>query len=109
MENKIDELFETIQNSQEYIEYKKIQELLKNDIEINNLIENIKELQKKSTKLEYDNNSEYKEIDKEIKNKITKLNSYPIYIEYKNKMNELNDILAMSSNMIEKYIEEVVN
>lgn len=109
MENKIDELFETIKNSSEYLEYQEINNLLKNNEEINNLIENIKELQKKSTKLEHNNNLEYKELDKEIEKKITQLHSYPIYIEYLNKMNELNDILAMSSNMIEKYIEEVIN
>lgn len=109
MENKISELFDAIQNSPEYTEYIKIQELLKNNSEINTLINDIKNLQKQATILEYNNDIKYKELDKEIQKKITKLHSYPIYIEYQNKMNELNDILAMSSNMIEKYIEEVIN
>ncbi len=109
MDNKIDELFETIENSSEYLEYQNINKLLKNNREINDLIESIKELQKKSTKLEYTNNLKYKELDKEIKKKITILHRYPLYNEYLNKMNELNDILAMSSNMIEKYIEEIIN
>ena len=37
------------------------------------------------------------------------LNSIPAYIEYLNKMNEFNDILAMSSKTIEDYVNEKAN
>ena len=45
MNNKIEELFNTIENTKEYIEYNEIKELLINDKEIMNLIKEIKKLQ----------------------------------------------------------------
>lgn len=109
VENKIDELFNTIENSKEYKDYLKIGKSLKKDKKIDKLIEEIKELQKESTILEYNNDDSYKEIDKIIASKVEELNNIPAYQEYLHKMNELNDILAMSSNMLEEYIDEKVN
>ncbi len=108
IENKIDELFNTIENSKEYKSYIKIGNILKEDKEINNLINEIKTLQKKSVNLEYNNDPTYKEIDKIIEEKVNKLNSKPIYKEYLRRMNEFNDILASSSNTIEKYINDQI-
>ena len=63
---KIDELFEAINNSKEYQDYLNISNSLENNEEINNLITEIKTLQKKSVKLEEKGDLTYKEIDKEI-------------------------------------------
>ena len=41
--------------------------------------------------------------------KVEELNQIPAYQEYLNKMNEFNDILAMSSKMIEDYVDEKIN
>jgi cell fate (sporulation/competence/biofilm development) regulator YmcA (YheA/YmcA/DUF963 family) len=106
IENKIDDLFKAIENSKEYQDYLKIGETLSKDNSINELIEEIKKLQKKSTMLEYNNDDSYKEVDKEIEKKVQQLNEIPAYREYLNKMNEFNDILAMSSKMLEDYVEE---
>lgn len=46
MNNKIEELFNTIENTKEYIEYNEIKELLINDEEIMNLIKEIKNYKK---------------------------------------------------------------
>ena len=108
IENKIDELFQAINESKEYKAYQNIGEVLEQDEEINNLIKEIKTLQQKSVRLEEQGNEEYKEIDKEIDELVKKLNSKPIYQEYLKRMNELNDILAMSSNQIEKFINNKV-
>ena len=48
------------------------------------------------------------EIDKEIDKKVADLNSRPIYQEYLRRMNEFNNILAESSNQIEKYVNSKV-
>ncbi|MBQ8681424.1 MAG: YlbF family regulator [Bacilli bacterium] len=108
IEKKIDELFETINNSEEYQSYLNIGKVLEQDEEINNLIKEIKELQQKSVRLEEAGNPEYKEIDKVIEEKVNLLNSKPIYQEYLRRMNEFNDIISMSSNQIEKYINSKV-
>lgn len=104
IEKKIDELFDTINASPEYQSYLKIGEVIEKDEEINKLITEIKELQQKSVRLEEEGNLEYKEIDKIIEEKVALLNSKPIYQEYLRRMNEFNDIIAESSNQIEKYI-----
>lgn len=108
IENKIEELFQAINESEEYKAYQNIGDVLEKDEEINNLIKEIKTLQQKSVRLEEQGNQEYKEIDKEIDKLVKQLNSKPIYQEYLKRMNELNDILAMSSNQIENYINSKI-
>ena len=106
IESKLNKLFDTIENSKEYQDYLRIGNSLSKDERINKLID---ELQKKSTKLEYEKDMSYKEVDKEIEKKVKELNNIPAYKEYLNKMNEFNDILAMSSKMIEDYVDEKTN
>ena len=56
IQNKIDELFETVKNSKEYKAYQNIGEVLKNNDEINDLVNEIKKLQQESVRLEEENN-----------------------------------------------------
>lgn len=74
IESSIENLFTEINNSNEYKEYINIVNILKENKEVNNLIEEIKTLEKKATKLEYEKNKKYIEIDKQIEEK-TKVNS----------------------------------
>lgn len=106
MNNSLEELYNSIENSNYYKEYKKITTILEQDSEVNNLINEIKDLEKKATLLEYKKDPKYKDIDKIIKDKINTLNNNQLYIDYLNKMDELNNILKESSNIIEKYLEE---
>ena len=108
IENKIDELFQAINESDEYKAYLNIGSVLERDEEINKLVAEIKELQQKSVRLEEAGNLEYKEVDKVIEDKVALLNSKPIYQEYLRRMNEFNDILAMSSSQIEKYVNSKI-
>lgn len=108
IENKIDELFQTITDSPEYQSYLSIGKVLDNDEEIKNLISSIKKLQQKSVRLEEQGNAEYKSIDKEIESQVKLLNSKPIYQEYLRRMNQFNDIIAESSNQIEQYINDKI-
>ena len=108
MESNLEELFNAIENSKEYQEYLKMKDILSKDKEIKKIIDEIKELEKKATYLENIGDDKYKEIDEEIKKKTEILNNKPVYQEYLNKMEEFNDELAISSNMINKYIEEKV-
>ena len=97
--DKINDLFDAIYQSDEYKKYLEIGRLLENNKEIKELIDDIKKLQQKSVKLEYNNNLEYK---------VDKLNSIPIYREYLKRMNTFNNILSESSNNIEKYINDKI-
>ena len=108
IENSIFQLFNSIESSSLYKEYKKMSEILSKDKNIKKIIDEIKELEKKATYLESIGDNSYKEIDEEIKRKSDILNNNHIYQEYLNKMDEFNDELAMSSKIINDYIEEKV-
>lgn len=108
MNSSLEELFNSIENSSLYKEYLRMKDILSKDSEIKSLIDEIKELEKQATYLEYLGDESYKEIDKEIKRKAEILNNKQVYKEYLNKMDEFNDELAISSRMIEKYVEEKV-
>lgn len=108
MKSSLEELFNSIENSSLYQEYKKMENILNQDSEIKELLEGIKELEKQATYLEYIGDEKYKEIDEEIKKKADILNNKHVYQEYLNKMEEFNNELSISSKMIEKYVEEKV-
>lgn len=106
--SSISELFNTIENSKLYKDYKKMADILNRDSEIKEIIDEIKELEKKATYLESIRDNKYLEIDEIIKEKANILNNKQVYIEYLEKMEEFNNELAISSNMINKYISEKV-
>lgn len=108
IQTKIDELFETIKNSNEYKAYQNIGEVLDKNEEIKSLVEEIKKLQQESVRLEEEGNDKYKEIDKTIEEKVNLLNSIPVYQEYLRRMDEFNDVIASSRDTIEKYINSKV-
>ena len=85
-----------------------MKDILSKDKEIKLLIDEIKELEKQATYLENIGDNKYKDIDEEIKRKADILNNKQVYQEYLNKMEEFNNELAISSKMIEKYVEEKV-
>lgn len=106
IQTKINELFESIKNSKEYLAYQNIGQVLNENEEVNNLVNEIKKLQQDSVRLEEENNPKYKEVDKLIEEKVEKLNSIPVYQEYLRRMNEFNDVIANSRNNIEEYIND---
>lgn len=108
IENKIDNLFNSIKESKEYKSYLEIGNVLEKDEEIKTLVSEIKQLQMKSVELEYKKDSAYKEIDKEIEEKVKQLNQKPHYQEYLKRINKFNDILSESSKNIEEYINSKI-
>ena len=109
IESSIEELFDSINNSKEYQEYKEITSILNDNIEVKSLIEEIKELQKEATYLEYNEDEKYKELDKIIEEKTKALNENIHYKEYLSKLKDFNNILLASSSLLDEYIEEKVS
>lgn len=109
IESSIEELFDSINNSNEYKEYKKISSMLNDNTEVKELIDEIKSLQKEATKLEYDEDKSYKEVDKVIEEKTQLLNANKYYQEYLAKLKKFNTMLLASSSLIEDYIDEKVS
>lgn len=108
MNNKIDNLFNSIKESKEYKTYIEIANILEKDPQINQLIKEIKQLQKQSVNLEYQGDITYKQVDKTIEEKVKLLNQKPQYQEYLKRIDKLNNILSESSNNIEKYINSKI-
>ena len=67
IESSIEDLFNSINNSNEYKEYKLIVNTLESNKEVIDLIEEIKKLQKEAVNLEYKNDDRYLELDKKKK------------------------------------------
>ena len=108
LNNSISDLFNSIENSTLYKRYKKMSDILSKDLEIKNMLDEIKMLEKEATYLENIGDDRYKEVDEEIKRKADILNNNCVYQEYLNCMDEFNDELSMSSKMIESYVSEKV-
>ena len=109
IESSIEELFDSINNSKEYQEYKEITSILNDNIEVKSLIEEIKDLQKEATFLEYNEDEKYKELDKIIEEKTKELNENTHYKEYLSKLKTFNNVLLASSSLLDEYIEEKVS
>lgn len=98
--DSIDELINEIKKSDIYKEYIVLLDKVSKSNEINNLIKDIRLLNKQlvltpSIKLE-----------KELKDKEKELNGIPLYLEYKYKLEEVNNILIIVKNRIELFIKE---
>ena len=108
IESSSEEVFESINSSKEYQEYQEIVSILNNNKEVKDLIEEIKELEKEATKLEYNNDDRYKEIDKIIEDKSNKLKENKDYNEYLSKLKKFNNTLLTTSSLLQEYIDEKV-
>ena len=108
IESSIEELFQSINYSQESQENQEIVSILNNNKEVKDLIEEIKELEKEATKLEYNNDDRYKEIDKIIEDKSNKLKENNDYNEYLSKLKKFNNTLLTTSSLLQEYIDEKV-
>ena len=106
--SSIEDLFNSIENSDLYKKYKKMSDILSKDTKIKDMLDEIKSLEQEATYLESIGDEKYKEIDEVIKQKADVLNNNIVYQEYLNCMDEFNDELSMSSKMIESYVSEKV-
>ena len=109
IDSSIEELFDSINNSKEYKEYKEITSILNDNVEVKSMIDEIKNLQKEATYLEYNEDDSYKEIDKVIEEKSKILNENIHYKEYLSKLKKFNTMLMASSSLLEDYIDEKVS
>lgn len=106
MESNLEELFNSIENSSLYKEYKKMESILDKDKKIKEQIEEIKALEQEATHLEHVGDERYKEIDEEIKRKSKIIEDNPVYKEYLSKMQEFNKELSVSADMISDFVRE---
>ena len=102
---KILEIIEYIQTTESYQNYLKARKILEQNEKIMNLIQDIKTLQKELVK----NQSKKEELDLKIKEKLNILNTEPSYLEYQTYQEEINNLLTIFENKINKYFFDVFN
>lgn len=105
--NDFENILNEITESEEYLRYKEIGNILENDSYVMNLMNEIKELQHESLMLEYNDDPKYLELEDIIKEKVEVLNNNETYKIYLEKMKEYNNFIANTNNIFDNCVEAI--
>ena len=106
--DSFDELINLIKNSSDYVRYKTLQEIIKEDKDIIGLIEEVKYCQRQIVKLKY-TKSDTSELECIISSNLEKLNNIPVYVEYDYLQADMNELFQVIKNTIEKCLFDITN
>ncbi len=105
IENKLDEIVYFIKNTDSYKNYLKSKELLDKKDDIKEKIKEIKLYQKQIV----NNINKKQELELKIKENLNYLEEDITYISYQEYLNEVNNMLIIFENKLNKYFDEVIN
>ena len=100
--SKIDTLINTIKSSNEYKEYIELLDKVNLSNEIKELTNEIRLINKKLVL------TPSVELEKLLKEKEKELNEIPLYLEYKYKLEELNNMLTIIKNKVEVFMKDII-
>lgn len=100
---KVDELINIIKSSDDYKRYIYLADEMKKNDTIMSLVKEIKKLEQKRVKMEY-NKESTSDIDNEIDNKRKELDSFPTYQEYSYLKEDLNNTFQSIKSILEQNI-----
>lgn len=100
----LEELINDITESEEYLKYREIGNILESDSFVMELMDEIKELQQEAVILEYNDDPRYLELEEIIKEKAEILNRNNTYKVYLKKMKEYNELIASSNRFLDGVI-----
>lgn len=100
----IDDLINTIVNSKEYKICTELKEKMSTNKEILQLINDIKILQKKYIKSNYN-----EEFEQKLKEKGERLNEIPIYLLYNENLKAVNDMISIVNDGLNEYFSSKLN
>lgn len=106
IELKFNDILSNFKNSYNYKNYLSLKTKMENNTKINELISDIKNIQKEIVKKEY-NKENIDDLEKMIENDLFILNQIPLYVEYNKYQNIINDELSLITEKINKYIENL--
>ena len=106
IDEKFNELIKTIENSLPYQNYQHILKQVEVNDDINTLVKDLKNIQKKLVHAKSDNQN-IKELEKELDIINKNLNSIPLYQSYIDASNEVNDLMRLVNIKIQNYIDEL--
>ena len=99
--NKVDEIIQTIENSPVYQKYLDLRKQIDNNKELKMLINEVRVLQKDIVHHVKDK--------KELDEKLSELNTHPLYIEYINTLDEINNIYGIIESDLNNYFNRKLN
>ncbi len=103
VEENLDDIINYIMNSKEYKKCIEIKKKMSKNKELNKLIEEIKLLQKEYIR----KNSE--SIKEELEKKEHELNDIPIYVEYNNNLEAVNNMIDLVKDELNDYFYKKLN
>ena len=105
IKDKVSEIIDYITKSSSYQNYLKTKELLSKDEKLNSLIKDIKLYQKQIV----NNPLQKEELELKIKNNLKILENNYLYHEYLRYLEEINNMLVIFENKINKYFFDIFN
>lgn len=103
IEESLDDIINYITNSKEYIKCIEIKKKMSKNKKLTELIEDIKKLQKKYIK---ENDESIKE---KLDSKEKELNEIPIYVEYNNNLEVVNNMINLVKDELNDYFYKLLN
>ena len=107
LEVAFDEILEEIQNSADYQEYLELEEKMKQNKTIQDLILSIKCLQKELVRLEY-NKDDLTDVALKYQEALAHLNDFPLYVVFVEKQKRVNEMLQNVKSQIEDFFDQIV-
>lgn len=95
--DKISEIIDYIKMSDNYKKYLLLKDEINNDLNIKKYLLEIKDLQKDIVK------NKNKELEEELNKKINILDNIPLYREYTNTVYEINNMICIINDTLNKY------
>lgn len=105
---KVNDIISMIQNVDEYRDYMLLYEKMRKNQKINDLIQRVKTLQKEIVKKESLQQSTA-DLEKSYQLLMDQLNRIPLYIEFVEKQEELNNVYQNLKREIDRYFYQLFN
>ena len=106
--DKVDEIITYIKDTDEYKDYILLKDKLESNDKVKSLIKEVKSLQQKLVKAEaYRKDS--KELESNYNQKLSELDKIPLYTDYKNSVERLNEMYQTIKNRLDDYFYNKLN
>ena len=106
--DKVDEIITYIKDTDEYKDYVLLKDKLESNSKVKSLIKEVKSLQQKLVKAEaYRKDS--KELESNYNQKLSELDKIPLYTDYKNSVEKLNEMYQTIKNRLDDYFYNKLN
>lgn len=102
IKDEMDLVVKTIKESDIYINYLKLLDKVKNNCDINLLVNEIRDIEKKLVK------KPSITLENKLKEKELELNSIPLYLDYKDSIDEVNNMLLIVKNKMDKFVNTLI-